>query len=318
MIKQSLIILSALLITNLSFVGCSSDDDDFLGNWVQMADFDGIQRTEAVCFTINNKAYIGTGYDIDNEERLTDFWVYDADKDYWKQIASFPGKARNGAIAFSSSTKGYVGTGYDGDSKLKDFYEYDPVLDTWTKKNDFPGTARYGATAFYVDGKGYLGTGYDDNYLKDFWSYDIDSDTWTQVTSIGGSKRRDAMNFILNGEAYVLSGLSNGAYLDDIYKYDTENDVWIELARISNYEDESYDDDYTIARYKGATFVMDGKAYVATGIQGNNSLETWEYNASNDRWTQKTDFEGTSRSGAVGFTLNNEGYIATGDRKSVV
>ncbi|WP_066631889.1 Kelch repeat-containing protein [Labilibacter marinus] len=317
MTKYSLIITLALFITSLSFTGCSSDDDeDYLGNWVRMADFDGIPRTEGVCFTIDNKAYIGTGYDIDNKERLTDFWVYDAEKDFWKQVASLPGLGRNGAIAFSSSTKGYVGTGYDGDNKLKDMYEYDPIDNAWMQKNDFPGTARYSATAFYVDGKGYMGTGYDNNYLKDFWSYDVDADSWTQITSMGGSKRRDAMNFVLNGEAYVLTGLNNGAYLDDMYKYDTAEDKWIELGRISDYEDDSYDDDYTIARYKGVTFVMDGKAYVATGINGANNQETWEYEPATDRWTRKTDFEGTARSGAVGFSLNNIGYVATGGNGS--
>ena len=316
MIKHSLIILSALVILSISFVGCSDDDDDYDGNWVQESDFDGLPRTEAVCFTIDNKAYIGTGYDIENKDRLIDFWVYDAEKDYWKQVSEFPGVARNGAVAFSSSTKGYVGTGYDGDEKLNDFYEYDPSSNTWTQKSSFPGTARYGATAFYVDGKGYLGTGYDDNYLKDFWCYDIDGDSWSQITSMGGSKRRDAMNFVLNGVAYVLSGLNNGSYLDDIYKYDTTNDVWTELGHISDYEDDSYDDDYTVARYKGASFVMGGKAYVTTGIQGTNSLETWEYNDANDRWTQKTDFEGSSRSGALGFTINDVGYIATGGNGS--
>ncbi len=309
-------LFSMLIILSLVITGCNNDDDDFIGNWIQMADFDGIPRTEAICFTIGDRAYIGTGFDIDNKERLTDFWVYDSSKDFWTQIADLPGIGRNGAIAFSSSTRGYCGTGYDGDNKLKDFYEYDPEQNIWTQKNDFAGSARYGATAFYVDGNGYIGTGYDDNHLKDFWKYDITSDSWMQVTSIGGSKRRDAMNFVLNGEAYVLSGLSNGVYLHDMFKYDTENDSWIELGHLKDYEDDSYDDDYTVHRYKGATFVMDGKAYVTTGIQGNISTETWEYEPSTDRWEQKTDFEGSARSGAVGFTLNNRGYIATGGNGS--
>ncbi len=310
-------IFLALFIFSISFVGCKNDDDDdFLGNWIRKADFDGIPRTEAICFTIDGKAYVGTGYNIDNKERLTDFWVYDATKDYWKQVADLPGAGRNGAIGFSSSTKGYCGTGFDGDDKLNDFYEYNPSTNEWTQLNDFPGSARYGATAFYVDGKGYLGTGYDDNYLKDFWSYDIDADSWTQVTSVGGSKRTNAMNFVLNGEAYVLSGLNNGSYLDDMYKYDVENDQWIELGKLTDYEDDDYDDDYNVSRYLGATFVVGGKAYVTTGIQGYVSSETWEYNATKDRWTQKTDFEGSARSGAVGFTIDNVGYVATGGNGS--
>ncbi|TLX74679.1 galactose oxidase [Labilibacter sediminis] len=313
MIKQSILITIFLLSFSALFISCSDDDDeDFLGNWISKSDFDGIPRTEAICFTINNKAYIGTGYDIDNKKRLKDFWVYDSNKDYWTQIADLPGVERNGAISFASSTKGYCGTGYDGDNKLKDFYEYDPTSNTWTTKGDFGGTARYGAVSFYTNGKGYVGTGYDDNYLKDFWEYDVDMDLWTQKASVGGSKRRDAMSFVLNGEAYVFSGLDNGAYLDDLYKYDAIDDRWLELNRISDYSDDSYDDDYTVPRYKGCTFTMNGKAYVTTGIQSSNSAETWEYNASTDRWVQKTDFEGAPRSGAVGFTIEDQGYVATG------
>ena len=326
MLKQSLIILSALFITSISFVGCSNDDDDdYLGNWVEMGDFGGVPRTEAVCFTIENTAYVGTGYYTEEEIRLKDFWSYNTDNGYWKQVAELPGVSRNGAVAFSSSTKGYVGTGYDGDEKLNDFYEYDPSSNTWTQKNDFPGAARYAATAFYVSGKGYLGTGYGDieitdgdiasSNLIDFWSYDIDSDTWQEIATIDGSKRRDAMSFVLNGEAYLLSGYDN-EYLDDMYKYDPQEDKWTELAHISDYEDDSYDDDYTINRASAVTFVAGGKAYVSTGVRGSNTIETWEYESSTDRWEQKTDFEGTSRSGAVAFTINNVGYVATGGNGS--
>ncbi|GAF04266.1 Kelch repeat-containing protein [Saccharicrinis fermentans] len=322
MIKHSLIILSAMILCGISFVSCSNDDDDdYLGNWVEMGDVGKVPRTEAVCFTIENTAYVGTGYYLDEEIRLKDFWSYSAESGYWKQIASLPGVARNGAVAFSSSTKGYVGTGYDGENKLKDFYEYDPSNNTWTQKNDFAGEGRYGATAFYVNGKGFIGTGYGDvevdsdetipNNLSDFWSYDIATDSWEQVSSFNGSKRRNAMSFVLNDVAYVLSGYDN-EYLDDMYKYDAVNDQWTELAHISDYEDDSYDDDYTIARYSAVTFVAGGKGYVTTGIQGGNSIETWEYEPSTDRWEQKTDFEGTSRYGAVAFTINDIGYVATG------
>jgi hypothetical protein len=39
---------------------------------------------------------------------------------------------------------------------------------------------------------------------------------------------------------------------------------------------------------------------------------TWEYNYSSDRWTQKTSFEGTARTGAVAFTMNERGFVLTG------
>ena len=30
-------------------------------------------------------------------------------------------------------------------------------------------------------------------------------------------------------------------------------------------------------------------------------------------WTQKTDFAGTARTGAAGFSIGNKGYIGTGN-----
>lgn len=318
MIKHSLIILSVFLLTSTLFISCSNDDDDdYLGDWEKMSTLDGVPRTNAVCFVIGNKAYVGTGYDTENKERLKDFWVYDGDDDSWTSIAPLPAEAdaRNGAVAFSSSTKGYVGTGYNGDDKLNDFWEYDPASDTWTQKSDFPGSARYDATAFYVNGNGYIGTGYDDREVKDLWKYDIDTDSWTQVESFKGEPCRKVMNFVINGEAYVFGGLSDGGYLDEMFKYDAQNDDWVEMSHLSDYEDDGYDDDYTIYRYDAATFIMDGKGYVTTGY-GTNSSETWEYEPSTDRWEQKTNFEGTSRNGAVGFTLNNQGYVTTGGNGS--
>jgi N-acetylneuraminic acid mutarotase len=38
----------------------------------------------------------------------------------------------------------------------------------------------------------------------------------------------------------------------------------------------------------------------------------WEWDQTTNVWTQKADFGGIARSGAVGFTIGNKGYIGTG------
>ena len=38
----------------------------------------------------------------------------------------------------------------------------------------------------------------------------------------------------------------------------------------------------------------------------------WEYDPATDTWTQKADFGGTARTGAVGFSIGSKGYIGTG------
>ena len=310
----SLFILSIALIN----VGCDDDDDDDeerIGNWVELSDFEGKPRTDAVSFTIGEKAYVGTGYDGD--ERLNDFWEYDHNYDQWTRKDDFPGIARNGAVGFGTDSKGYIGSGYDGVNKLKDFWEYDPSNNSWIKVADFGGTERYGAIAFAINNKGYVGTGYDDNALKDFWEYNPNNDTWSQVFSLGGGKRRDAAAFVIDDKAYVCTGIDNGSYENDFWVYDPALNSWSDLRHISNVsDDDDFDDEYSsIIGIDKVGFSINGKGYLATG--GTSAGTTvWEYDPTTDLWEIKTDLEATGRIGAVGFAIGETGYLTTGRNSS--
>src|SRR4030042_2951523 len=96
------------------FSSCKDDDTtvELIGNWIELSDFEGVARSDAASFSINERGYVTTGYDGD--DRLKDFWEYVPVKDYWIQKADLPGNARNGAAGFGTATKGYVGTGYVG------------------------------------------------------------------------------------------------------------------------------------------------------------------------------------------------------------
>jgi N-acetylneuraminic acid mutarotase len=295
------------------FLGCTKSTTtttDESGNWIKKSEFEGVARAEAVSFVIDNKAYITTGYD--GTKRLKDLWQYDVDLNFWTQKADFAGSARNSAIAFSIGSKGYVGTGYDGTDKLKDFYEYDPVKNAWARKMDFAGSARYDAVGFGIMDKGYVSTGFDGNYLKDFWSYNPSSDSWTQEVSMGGSKRSAAVSFVYDNKAYITAGSNNGTTVNDLWMYDPSNSSWTEKRKISNVSDDSYDDSYTIVRNNGVALIIADKAYISTGDNGSFLKTTWEYDFTNDVWMAKSAFEGVERNGAVGFTINGRGFIATG------
>jgi N-acetylneuraminic acid mutarotase len=308
---------TSCLFTILGCTKSSSDSSsDIIGNWITGSDFDGNARSEAVTFTINGNAYLTTG--STNRDRFADLWEYDINKKYWTQKANFPGAARNSAVAFVIGDKGYVGTGYDGNNYLKDFYEYDPSTHTWTQKADFGGTARYDAVAFSLDNNGYVSCGFDGNYLKDLWQYTpganaSDPGTWTQKASIGGTKRSAASSFVLNGIAYIVSGNNNGTVLNDLWSYDASTDTWTEKRKIANLSDDSYDDKYSgIGRYNAVCFVMNSRAYLTLGENPSMTSTTWEYNDATDLWVQKTDFEGSVRTGAVAFTLDDRGFVLTG------
>jgi len=305
-----------LAIFSVLVFSCKEDENEELwGNWKRLSDFDGIPRCDAVAFSIGNSGYIGTGYDGD--ERMSDFWEYNTEKNYWIQKADFPGSARNGAVAFAIGSKGYIGTGYDGINKLNDFYEFDPATNTWKKKADFPGTARYGAVGFALGNNGYIGTGYDNNYLKDFYMYNPQSDIWEKIISISGSKRRDASVFTINNKAYVVSGLDNGSYLNDLHVFDAATGEWTEKRKITDSSTDDYDDDYSnIARISAAGFSVNGKGYLAVGSSSSLLSTTWEYDPATDLWQEKTAFEGTIRTEAVGFGIGKYGYVTTGRSSS--
>lgn len=308
------------LFACLLFVAAScnkSDDDEneYVGNWFRSYDFEGVARTEAVSFVIGSYAYVGTGYKKDNE-RQSDFWAFDQATGTWFQKADMPVAGRNSAVGFAIGNKGYVGTGYDGTQYLKDFWEYDADANSWSQKTNFGGTARYGAVGFSLNGKGYIGTGYDDNYLKDIWEFDPSTNQWTQKASLAGTKRMDAVAFVINNKAYVGTGLNNGSYPDDLWEFDVNANSWTQKRRMANISDDEYDDDYNLLRSNASVFVMDNIAYLSNGDYSGVTGTTWAYDPITDLWVQKTTFESTARVGAVGFSLNNRGYIVTGNSSS--
>jgi N-acetylneuraminic acid mutarotase len=303
-------VISLSLVSLFSM--CKKDSAaPLIGNWIEQSDFEGVARGDAAAFTIGNIAYVGTGYD--GEDRLSDFWAYDAERNNWTQIAEFPGQPRQGAVAFTAGGEGYVGTGYDGLVKYKDFYRYNPTTNAWHKvMAEFGGLARYGAVAFSIDNIGYVGTGFSGNAEKDFWAYNTADSTWLQKTSYQ-SKVQDAAAFVIDGKGYITTGYSNGEYSKDFYMYDPANDTWTAKRKISNVSNEAYDDGYTIIRKKAAVFVLNGKAYITCGDIGNLKNDVWEYTPSTDLWATRTSFEGTARTDAVGFaTENGRGFVTTG------
>ena len=298
-------------------VACEEEEseEELIGNWYSLSDFEGVPRSDAVAFTIGDKAYLGTGYD--GSDRLNDFWEYDPQLNQWTQKANFPGSPRNGAVGFGTDTKGYIGIGYDGTNKLKDFYEYDPISNSWDTIASFAGTARSGAVAFSIDNQGFVGTGDDGNFIKDFWKYDPSTNQWAQIISLEGGKRRDAVAFVIDGKAYVLTGIDNGTYEDDMWEYDPEANDWSQKRYISDRSSEDYDDNYSgIAGTNKVAFSLNGKGYVTTGGRGTIGSSVWEYNPNTDLWVQKTSLEASSRMEAVGFAIGNIGYLTIGRSSS--
>jgi N-acetylneuraminic acid mutarotase len=301
-------------------VGCDNSDDDPMGNWVKKNDFEGHPRGSAVSFVIGDKAYVGLGYNDDddtNDGYLKDFWEYNSLTDKWKSIAAFPGNGRTFSVGFSIKGKGYIGTGFDGTNKLQDIWEYNPTTDVWTQKDNFIGGKRYKAVGFAIDNYGYIGTGYGEDAVdkNDFYRFDptaASGSQWVKVQSIGGSKRHGATAFTYDGKAYVCTGVNNGVSLTDMEEYNPTTDTWTKKVELDD------DDDWTITRQEACSLVFDGKAYVFLGeTSGGSALGTiWQYDFTGDTWTELSEFEGSARYNAVAFTVGDKAIVGAGQTGS--
>jgi hypothetical protein len=229
----------------------------------------------------------------------------------WTQKANFGGTARLDAVGFSIGNKGYIGTGtlVYNDNGTKDFWEYDPETNVWTQKADFGGTGRFAAVGFSIGNKGYIGTGlsdYNNTRTKDFWEYDPGTNMWTQKADFGGTMRSEAVGFSIGTKGYIGAG-NEGAPLNnqDFWEYDPGTNMWTQKADFGG-KKRSYDVGFSIGT----------KGYIEAGTNGPsysiNTQDFWEYDPGTDIWTQKADIGGTERSGAVGFSIGNKGYIGTG------
>lgn len=311
--KKTPLYAAFLLMALFIYTGCSNDDDDELvGNWSRMGDFDGVSRSGAALFMIGDDAYVATGYD--GKKRLNDLWVYN-NNGSWTQKAEFPGTPRNYASAFGTANAGFLGLGEDADGEyLGDFWKYDPASNSWSEIAPFLGAARHSAVAFSINGTGYVGTGYDGNPMKDFYSYNPSTNTWTAIDGLGGTKRRGAMAFVINNIGYVFGGENNESAVNDFWAFDPSKGQWIEKRKTANVTSDSFDDDYTsISRSYGAAFVLDGKAYVSTGRRNSYTISnTWEYTPQTDLWYELTGFEAAARYEAVGFSSKGRGYVLNG------
>lgn len=339
--KNNFLTLTLLAAASLLFLtAChtKTTDSTIIGNWVFRSEyqFSGTPRGGAVCFVIENKAYMGLGYNGLNYP--VDFFVLDLNGGNWRQVKDFPGKiikkstepsGRERAVSFAAAGKGYVGLGYNRDDEeglkngAKDFYAYDPAANTWTKVADFPSTARYDAIAFSVNNKGYVGTGRDEKgyYRNDMYSYDPASNTWKVEENFPGGKKNRAFALSLpnSNVAYVAGGYNNGKFSNDFYKFDGATSKWVSLKPKT---DAPYWSKYQAAvnRVDANMFSISGKIYITNGVGSSGSIVyttyEWDPSITESEWVEKTSFDRSARQLAVSFTLGDRGFVCAGQNSS--
>ena len=258
-------------------------------------------RSEAVAFTLGNKAYVGTG-DFPNY-LLKIFWSFNGNQ--WVQEATPPSafQARGSAVAFTLGNKAYVGTGYASNSLLKDFWSFDGTQ--WVQEAALPAAfqARNGAVAFTLGNKAYVGTGFSStgSRLKDFWSFD--GTQWVQEAALPAAfqARNGAVAFTLGNKAYVGTGFGINGLLKDLWSFDGTQ--WVQEAALPAAFQ---------ARVGAVAFTFGNKAYVGTGSSSTGLKDFWSFDG--NQWLQEAALPSAFqvRDEAVAFTLGNKAYVGTG------
>jgi N-acetylneuraminic acid mutarotase len=198
--------------------------DTVAHSWTAMANFIGAARSHTACFTLNGKAYVGTGVTvgygssgITSRTEYKDFYEYNPATNTWRKVADFPGTGRVDATAFSINNKGYVGLGASSQTIFgtlftcyQDLYSFDPVANTWLKLANYPGTARRLTATYVYKNIAYVGLGRPAQTplisvgLPDFYAYNPLSNTWTVSTPAPGALyRAGAIAFVYGTKAYI-------------------------------------------------------------------------------------------------------------------
>ncbi|MCL2289561.1 MAG: hypothetical protein FWC34_02490 [Bacteroidetes bacterium] len=137
--------------------------------------------------------------------------------------------------------------------------------------------------------------------------------TWTQMADFFGA-RETAVGFSIGDKGYIGTGTlghwSLSGFYKDFWEYDPSTNTWTQKADFGGGE-----------RAGAVGFSIGDRGYVGTGsFEFANSPpyptglnDFWEYNPVTNEWTQKANFGGGGRIGAVGFSIENKGYIGTGN-----
>lgn len=240
----------------------SPKENNSFERWEGIGALEALKRSNAVAFTIGDKAYVGLGQlrtkTSDGEGDTTifknDFYEFDPSnietpEGPWRKVADFPtgqesrcngaiSRGRREAVSFSMNGFGYVATGFFNSLSLNDFWKFDPNandgMGAWTCMDDFPLEVTHGAVAFAMEekNKAYICTGekFNNIYHPDTWEFDGATETWTKKTNFPGLGRQNALGFALNNKGYVIGGWRRigtntgviSEILPDIWEYTPE------------------------------------------------------------------------------------------------
>ncbi len=201
--------------------------DSFNDQWKQLKDFSGGKRDGAIGVALEQRGYVGTGWDGIN--CYNDFWEYSPNTDTWKQISNYPSGGRTGASALAMNGKMMLLGGRNDQLYFYELWEFDPIKKVWNDRSqrstsdnysDFQAAVRRSnAVAFVFKDKAYIALGASPSLTLTIYEYDPSTYRWTQRSTFEGSIRQNSISFINNGKAYVGLGEGGSSYYDDVWEW---------------------------------------------------------------------------------------------------
>jgi N-acetylneuraminic acid mutarotase len=133
-------------------------------------------------------------------------------------------------------------------------------------------------------------------------------DSWQQLDSVNGPSKGSCAAFVIQGEGFVVGGLDDFGFKRKMYSYDPFQNDWDDELSLGGLNGSGLD------RASATSFSINNKGYVCLGQGQTNPYfkDLWEYNHETEAWTQKADFIGTARRQAIGFSVDDFGYVGTG------
>ena len=257
-------------------------------------------------FGIDGTGYIVTGARFDGVFTKS-FYSYDPTTDTWTKKEDFPGPARSFAIGDVYEGKAYLGFGADSNFNiLDDLWVYDPATDEWTELASCECLARTHPAMNIVDGKIYVGMGgSNQGNRNDWWEYDIATNIWTRRADFPAAPRHHPFQFVADGQIFAGFGHGDGFISNEWYKYDHTSDEWIQVLTLPGE-----------GRVAGTQFSHGAMGYVLSGDgsdhQSMEEGEFWQYDPSNNQWTEMPSHPGLSRWAPASFVVDDEVYLIGG------
>ncbi|MCB9316652.1 MAG: hypothetical protein H6569_10980 [Lewinellaceae bacterium] len=329
---------------NKAFYSSTADSFRISDGWEQIGYFATTYKAGLMLADEErNRAFAGFGCKMESDCSQNDLsaecWLFDPsnalDQEPWEPTTPLAPDVtkRTNASGFILNDTLYVLFGDTGGGFLTlSFRKYDLVHQNWLPYPQQPPvamTARTGAVAFILKGKGYIGTGKNlqdplpPEYLSDFWEYNPATGSWRQVASIpalgpagtpnNGGGREEAAALAFNNSTVVGGGTRGVLYLRDFWRFTPpapsnpqDTGSWTLLPALFPGP----------GRTQAVAFSIGDLGYYGTGYNDDPEIglldDWWAFDNGTGAWEPRSRFRGPRRRDAMGFALQEKGYLFCG------